>query len=131
MDKFIIRKKKSKYPKAEAGSASSEKFQEGRDGEDQPLTKRSRTDVTETTVLDQRIPGKIPHIPEKKKIHGENLDCDYMRLYSKNQADDLFQRCEESLEYFTGDLARIKVYGKWHDIPRKQVSSKNRSCRFI
>ncbi|XP_030847398.1 DNA oxidative demethylase ALKBH2 [Strongylocentrotus purpuratus] len=119
MDKFIIRKKKSKHPEAETGSTCSGQFQEERDGEDQPLTKRSRTDVTETTALDQRIPH---HIPEKKKIHGENLDCDYMRLYPKKQADDLFQRCEESLEYFMGDLARIKVYGKWHDIPRKQVA---------
>ncbi|XP_071501292.1 DNA oxidative demethylase ALKBH2-like [Diadema antillarum] len=58
----------------------------------------------------------------KRKISGENLNCDYMKVYLRNEADDLLQQCEESLAYFTGDLARIQVYGKWHDIRRKQVA---------
>ncbi|XP_071944667.1 DNA oxidative demethylase ALKBH2-like [Antedon mediterranea] len=57
-----------------------------------------------------------------QKITGENLDCDYLQLLDKGTADTLFKKCEEELDYFTGDLAKVKVYGKWFDIPRKLVS---------
>ncbi|XP_054749383.2 DNA oxidative demethylase ALKBH2-like [Lytechinus pictus] len=121
MDKYITRKKKVKKP-AEIGLASGS--QHDHDGEkdekNEPTSKRLRIDSkTESSEIDLRM---LQHIPQKKKISRENLDCDYLHLYSKKEADILFQRCEESLDYFTGDLARIKVYGKWHDIPRKQVA---------
>ncbi|XP_071959810.1 uncharacterized protein [Antedon mediterranea] len=57
-----------------------------------------------------------------QKITGENLDCDYLQLLGKETADTLFKKCEEEIDYFTGDLAKVKVYGKWFNIPRKQVS---------
>ncbi|XP_071941531.1 uncharacterized protein [Antedon mediterranea] len=57
-----------------------------------------------------------------QKIIGENLDCDYLQLLDKGAADTLFKKCEEEIDYFTGDLAKVKVYGKWFNIPRKQVS---------
>ena len=30
--------------------------------------------------------------------------------------------CEKNVEYFTGDLGKVKILGKWHAIPRKQVA---------
>ena len=56
-----------------------------------------------------------------RKISAENLDCDYTILYSKSEADQLMGKCAELLEYNTGQLARVQIFGKWHDIPRKQV----------
>lgn len=57
-----------------------------------------------------------------RKLSGENLDCDYTVLYNKKEADELLIKCSELLEYNTGQLAKVKVFGKWHDIPRKQVA---------
>ncbi|GLG94997.1 DNA oxidative demethylase ALKBH2 [Gryllus bimaculatus] len=57
-----------------------------------------------------------------RKLAAEGLDCDYCLLLPRAQADALFRRLEDELKYFKGDLTRIFVYGKWHDIPRQQVS---------
>ncbi|XP_054290214.1 DNA oxidative demethylase ALKBH2-like [Macrosteles quadrilineatus] len=67
--------------------------------------------------------------PKKKqklswnKIKKEGLDLDYnQRFLTKHEADDLLEWFEKNVEYFSGDLAQVKVFGKWHKIPRKQVS---------
>uniref|UniRef100_A0A8C5LUN2 DNA oxidative demethylase ALKBH2 n=1 Tax=Leptobrachium leishanense TaxID=445787 RepID=A0A8C5LUN2_9ANUR len=57
-----------------------------------------------------------------KEIRAEGLSCNYMLLYSKTDADEIFLQLEREIEYFSGDLSRIKVYGKWHNVPRKQVT---------
>lgn len=56
-----------------------------------------------------------------EKIKRENLDLDYVLLLPKLVASSLLQSLEEEVEYFTGDLARLRVFGKWHNLPRKQV----------
>lgn len=55
-------------------------------------------------------------------INTENLKLKYTKIFSKSTADNIFQKLEEQVEYFSGDLLKVKVYGKWHNIPRKQVS---------
>lgn len=37
-----------------------------------------------------------------QKIEAEGLDCDYAQLFSKDEADRLFQKLEEELVYSTG-----------------------------
>ncbi len=64
-----------------------------------------------------RAPLKI----EMKHIKSENLNCDYCQLYKRSEADALLQRCESQLEYNSGKLAQIQIFGKWIDIPRKQI----------
>lgn len=59
--------------------------------------------------------------PNWKKITAENLDLDYALILPAELATYLFNCLESSLEYFTGDLAKIKIFGKVHDLPRKQV----------
>lgn len=56
------------------------------------------------------------------KIKRDNLDLDYTVLFSKAVASSLLQALEEQVEYFTGDLARVRVFGKWHNLPRKQAT---------
>lgn len=57
-----------------------------------------------------------------KTISDENLNLMYApHFLSTSVADNLFKILESNLEYFTGDLAKVKVYGKWHPIPRQQV----------
>ena len=56
-------------------------------------------------------------------IKGENLKLRYSLLYSKADARNLLEKCEQELVYNTGDLAKVKIFGKLIDIPRKQVST--------
>ena len=55
-----------------------------------------------------------------RKISAESLDLDYGLLLPRLLASRLLDRLEKELEYFTGDLDRIFVYGKWHPIHRQQ-----------
>ncbi|VDI81515.1 alpha-ketoglutarate-dependent dioxygenase alkB homolog 2 [Mytilus galloprovincialis] len=83
-------------------------------------TKRKR-DESERESEDKNKLAKLNKL-KWRKLSGENLDCDYIVLYSKEEADELLIKCAELLEYNTGQLAKVKVFGKWHDIPRKQVA---------
>ena len=60
---------------------------------------------------------------EKKwtEIRGENLNVDHKMMYSSVEANSLLARCEQELTYFDGDLAKVQIFGKWMNIPRKQV----------
>lgn len=80
-----------------------------------------------------------------QKIEAEGLDCDYAQLFSKGEADDLFQKLEDELVYSTGtkslfiftggecywiiepvsvpgEEATVQVFGKVYNIPRKQAT---------
>lgn len=81
-----------------------------------------------------------------QNIEAEGLDCDYAQLFSKGEADDLFQKLEEELVYPTGtkslfcfhwrcecccimvpvsvpgEEATVQVFGKVYNIPRKQAT---------
>ncbi|XP_018604531.1 DNA oxidative demethylase ALKBH2 [Scleropages formosus] len=57
-----------------------------------------------------------------QKIEAEGLDCDYALLFSRQKADELFKQLEEEVQYFTGEKAKVQVFGKFHDIPRKQAT---------
>ncbi|NP_001019687.1 DNA oxidative demethylase ALKBH2 isoform X1 [Bos taurus] len=56
------------------------------------------------------------------RIRAEGLNCDYTILFGKAEADEIFQELEKEVEYFTGALARVQVFGKWHSVPRKQAT---------
>lgn len=66
------------------------------------------------------IGGK--QFPLLKKLKADGLDCDYYRLYTKTEADEIFRQCEEQLVFNTGKESQVQVFGKWHEIRRKQVS---------
>jgi hypothetical protein len=59
---------------------------------------------------------------QKKKITAERLDLDYVVLFSKDIASEILNQIENSVEYLEGDLSKVKVFGKWHPIPRQQAA---------
>jgi alpha-ketoglutarate-dependent dioxygenase alkB family protein 2 len=67
--------------------------------------------------LNKVEPGQL----KWKKVSAEDLDLDYTNLLPPSLANQLLRHLESELEYFSGDLARVHVYGKWHPIPRQQV----------
>jgi hypothetical protein len=57
-----------------------------------------------------------------RRITAENLSLDYAVLFSRTEADQIVQELENHIIYNTGQLAQVRLFGKWVDIPRKQVS---------
>uniref|UniRef100_A0A671XAI8 DNA oxidative demethylase ALKBH2 n=2 Tax=Sparus aurata TaxID=8175 RepID=A0A671XAI8_SPAAU len=66
--------------------------------------------------------AEFSHPVPWQKIEAEGLDCDYALLFSKEEADKLFRQLEEEVVYSTGEEARVQVFGKVYDIPRKQAT---------
>ncbi|XP_021172659.2 DNA oxidative demethylase ALKBH2 [Fundulus heteroclitus] len=60
-----------------------------------------------------------------QKIEAEGLDCDYALLFLKEEADELFRQLEEEVVYSTGEEAKVQVFGKVYNIPRKQATYGN------
>ncbi|KAJ6656582.1 hypothetical protein lerEdw1_003469 [Lerista edwardsae] len=72
-----------------------------------------------------RLEGSCPADPGSarspwKQIRAEGLNCDYTILFGRPEADQIFRELEEEVEYSEG--TKLHVFGKWHNIPRKQVT---------
>ncbi|XP_049435074.1 DNA oxidative demethylase ALKBH2 [Epinephelus fuscoguttatus] len=65
-----------------------------------------------------------------QKIEAEGLDCDYALLFSKEEADHLFKQLEKEVVYATGEEAKVQVYGKVYNIPRKQATYGNAGLTY-
>ncbi|XP_036383109.1 DNA oxidative demethylase ALKBH2 [Megalops cyprinoides] len=74
---------------------------------------------------DTFITAEFSHPLPWQKIEAEGLDCDYALLFSKDEADRLFKQLEEEVEYFTGEKAQVRVFGKLYSVPRKQATYGN------
>lgn len=66
--------------------------------------------------------AEFAHPVPWRKIEADRLDCDYALLFSKQEADQLLRQLEEEVVYSTGEAAKVHVFGKMHDIPRKQAT---------
>ncbi|XP_022522614.1 DNA oxidative demethylase ALKBH2 [Astyanax mexicanus] len=71
---------------------------------------------------DDDVEEEFAHPIPWQKIEAEGLDCDYSLLFSKQEADRLFNQLEVEVEYFTGDEAQVQVYGKLYNVPRQQAT---------
>ncbi|XP_074640178.1 DNA oxidative demethylase ALKBH2-like [Tubulanus polymorphus] len=114
MDKFIIRKRKHEGSDVTGGKKPSKLVND-------------KMDQSKTST---RRRNENNEISWKHIQNNDNLNCDYCILFSKQEADELFQKCEDEIEYYTGDLTQVKVYGKWHNIPRKQVAYGESGLRY-
>ncbi|CAG0893955.1 unnamed protein product [Darwinula stevensoni] len=78
-------------------------------------------EVTEQSMVEalRRLNGQDIHWQLKE---ADNLSLSYAVVLGKQEADFLFASLESSTQYYSGELTQIRVYGKWHPIPRKQVA---------
>ncbi|XP_049721810.1 DNA oxidative demethylase ALKBH2 isoform X1 [Elephas maximus indicus] len=120
MDKFLVKGAfHHRLGKGEERSLREEQDQTGEDaavlrGEEGSSRKRPRRDTAEGGVHSAG--------PRWRHIRAQDLDCDYTVLFGRAEADEIFQQLEKEVEYFTGELARVQMFGKWHDVPRKQAT---------
>ena len=64
----------------------------------------------------------LKNLPELnwRNITAENLDLDYAIMFSKNEAYKIFNYLEKDIVYEQN--SQVQVFGKWHNVPRKQAS---------
>ncbi|KAF5291201.1 hypothetical protein FQA39_LY14443 [Lamprigera yunnana] len=67
---------------------------------------------------------------EWRKFSGDGLDLDYSLFFQKTVADKIMAQLENDVEYYEGDLTKVKIFGKWHSIPRQQVSYGDRGLKY-
>lgn len=48
------------------------------------------------------LAAEFSHPVPWQKLEAEGFDCDYARLFSKEEADHLFNKLEEEVVYLTG-----------------------------
>lgn len=74
-----------------------------------------------TSEIDSTVSSKKSQLMWKN-INAENLNLTYVSNFlSDKESHDLFLRLEQEITYLSGDLARVRVFGKWHNLPRQQV----------
>ncbi|KAA0717304.1 DNA oxidative demethylase ALKBH2 [Triplophysa tibetana] len=103
MDKFVTHLKRSAVSDG------------NNDWREEKLMKKCEENVCE-------VEGEFSQPIPWQKVESEGLDCDYSLLFHKEEADCLFRQLEDEVVYFTGDKAKVHVYGKTHNVPRKQAT---------
>ncbi|KAM9743817.1 DNA oxidative demethylase ALKBH2 isoform 1-T2 [Menidia menidia] len=83
--------------------------------------KKVKLEEDERTEREDML-GEFSHPIPWQKIEAEGLDCDYALLFSRKEADNLFKQLEEEVVYSTGEEAKVQVFGKVYNIPRKQAT---------
>ncbi|XP_029018174.1 DNA oxidative demethylase ALKBH2 isoform X2 [Betta splendens] len=74
--------------------------------------------------------AEFSHPVPWQKIEAQGLDLDYALLFSKEEADALFKQLEEEVMYSTGEEAKVQVFGKLHNIPRRQATYGDAGLRY-
>ncbi|NXC46044.1 ALKB2 demethylase, partial [Penelope pileata] len=72
--------------------------------------------------LEEAAGGPGRPSPSPQEIRGPGLSLEYRLLFGRAEADEIFRLLEEQVEYFEGEQTKLHVFGKWHPIPRKQVT---------
>ncbi|XP_029475197.1 DNA oxidative demethylase ALKBH2 isoform X2 [Rhinatrema bivittatum] len=123
MDKFVIKILDNRIAGKTRGEGLEEMRQNEKDdmflSREKHVNKKFKLEIhSNDTFLKERPHNKYTW----RKISAEGLDCDYTLLFDKAEADRIFNDLEKEITYFSGDLSKVQVYGKWHSIPRKQVT---------
>ena len=58
--------------------------------------------------------------PKWTEVTRDNLNISYAVVLNNVSCQKMFDNLEEEIEYFQGELAMVKVFGKCHPIPRQQ-----------
>lgn len=79
------------------------------------------SDKVEAVDDDQDSPSPI--LGGWTAIARRQLNVTHTHLFPPNgrESRDIFRRLEDEIVYLTGEYSQIRVYGKFHPLPRKQV----------
>ncbi len=58
-----------------------------------------------------------------RRVIAENLNVEIATLFDKSLAYEIQKGLDDVVEYYDENSLKVKVFGKWHPIPRKMVRS--------
>ena len=58
--------------------------------------------------------------PKWTDVTRDNLNISYAVVLNNASCQKMFDNLEDEIEYFKGELAMVKIFGKVHPIPRQQ-----------
>ena len=83
------------------------------------------SECTKSTVF--TILKQLPD-PKWQNITAENLNLQYAIMFTKSEAYEIFHHLEEEIVY--EHKSEVHVFGKWHQVPRKQVAYGDEGLRY-
>ena len=83
------------------------------DDKEVKLKKRNDEEEDETVELGIKC-------PDWTEVSRDNLNISYAVVLNNVECQKMFDDLEKEIEYFQGELAMVKVFGKSHPIPRQQ-----------
>src|SRR5277367_3136444 len=87
----------------------------------EPLHKKRKVLITEYFKEPENVLTFYPIDYQIQKINRRFLDLDYSRVFPPKIANLIFSELEQQVEYYSGELARAKVFNKWYPIRRQHV----------
>ena len=87
------------------------------------FVKKNTTDEEELSDEKSKTETEVIEIRSELKwetIEQNNLHVTYSEIFTKSVCRKIFSNLEREVEYFTGELSQVKVFGKVYPIPRKQ-----------
>lgn len=79
------------------------------------FNKQKEEDLTEAfKIIDKTNMKQVCYTNQ----YGFDIIC--IDLLSNDLANELFKQLKNSVEYYDGELTKVRVFGKWHQIPRQQ-----------
>jgi len=82
--------------------------------EDEPLSKKIKTGEQEIS--------RAKFEESWENIERDQLNISFKTIIPPSSARGYFGKLEAEVEYLSGDLAKVKVFGKVYNIPRKQAA---------
>lgn len=67
-------------------------------------------------------PIETKNLKSYRRIVAENLDVETAILFDKNLSYEIHKGLDAAVEYYEENSLKVKVFGKWHPVPRKMVS---------
>ena len=57
-----------------------------------------------------------------KKVNRDELQIRHSVVFPLSTCNAYVQNLEKEVSYLTGDMSKVKIFGKWHNIPRKHAA---------
>lgn len=67
-------------------------------------------------------PIEIKNLKNYRKFVAENLDVEMASLFDKNLSCEIYKGLDAAVEYYEENSLQVRVFGKWHPVPRKMAS---------
>lgn len=67
-------------------------------------------------------PIEIKSLKNYRRIVAENLDVETAILFDKNLSFEIYKGLDAAVEYYDENSLKVRVFGKWHPVPRKMAS---------